>query len=289
MGAGSGDKSRLGYEQLGKKLEVAPGLACGFKRGAGEVAGGIALGGAERGVGQQAGEGGGEGAVVAGADDVAADAVAQAFADAAGVEGDGGETVGLGLDEEVGKGFGLGGEDGDVGGGVERAGVGLEAEETHAVGEAESGGEGFAIGAGGAFAGEPELPVGGAVQGGGDADEGALVFFGAEHAHAEQHAGGGAGAVAGAQRVVAVVARGGRENQGVVDDGDFRGGQAVAALKQGGGFGAVGDDVGDGAERAPEEPRERFAGAQGAEDDGARQGAGEAADRLADDLTYSAS
>lgn len=90
----------------------------------------------------------------------------------------GGEAVGLGFDEKVGEGFARGGVNGDVGGGIQRSGVAVEAEEPDASAQSECGGEPLAVGAGGTIAGKPELPIGARGQPCNDLDELALIFSG---------------------------------------------------------------------------------------------------------------
>ena len=92
------------------------------------------------------------GTVVAG-DDPAGLTGDKTFADALGGVGDGGQAVGLGLDEKIGQRFAGGGVDGDVGRGVKRRGIAQKTEKTYALGQPELGGELFTRGAGGTFAG----------------------------------------------------------------------------------------------------------------------------------------
>jgi hypothetical protein len=108
--------------------------------------------------------------------DQAAGAVGhEALAHAHDVVGHDRHAVQLGLDEEIRERFALGGEDGEVGGEVERGGVGLIAEELDPAAEAEVVGEALAFPARGAVARQPELPVEVARELGAELDEFALV------------------------------------------------------------------------------------------------------------------
>ncbi len=233
-------------------------------------AGGLAGGG----IGEVGGEGGAERGGVAGGHEAASAAVEEGFVHPHGFVGDGRETVGLSLNEEVGQGFPGGSMHGEIGGVVERGGIGGPTEEAHAVVETESGGAGLAGGEGGTVAGEPELDGGRGGELSEDVEEGDLVFLRPEHGDVEEHEGVGGGAVLGAEGVAhGVVGRLGLEHQGVVQDRDALCGHILFGDDFGAGGVAVGDDVARLVEGAAEEEGQGFAGAQGGDDGGVGQAA----------------
>ena len=135
---------------------------------------------------------------------------------------------------------------GDVGRQVKRAGVALPAEEGHARSEVPCLDQPLAFRAGFPVAGEPEPPVDVCREPGGDFHQFALVLPAAKHRHAQQHEGAGAGAVFGAQRHVARQLCRGREDERIVDDGDFAGRQRQRLNEPLPGGMAVGDHVAHG-------------------------------------------
>lgn len=265
-----------------KKIEVGAGLAFRGEGGAGEGPGGGGGGGELRtfvGVGQQAGEVAGEGGGVAGGNDPAGFAGPHGFVSAPDGEGDGGQTGGLGFDQEIREGLAGRGEDGEIGGGVERREIGGETVETNAVGEAEAAGKGFAGGTFGAVADEPELPGARGVAGksGGDFEGGALVFLGAEGADAKEDKGVGAGAVAEAKgfTIGGRIGGGGGKDEAVGDDVKTAGWNTVGGGDGAGGGVTVGDDGGSCAEETAVEQRDGFAGAESGDDGRGGQGGAE--------------
>jgi putative membrane protein len=157
---------------------------------------------------------------------------------------------------------------GDIGGSVKRGGIAVEAEESDVGGEVEMSGQTLALGAGGTVAGEPELPVGGGRKPGGEVDEFALIFLGAEHRNVEQDRCRRSGTMFGAETLTRRCGRGeilSGEDERVVNNGDLGRRNVVLALEIGASFVAVGDDVTDFFERATEEERQGFARPERAE------------------------
>lgn len=239
---------------------------------AGKVAGLVARGAPGGGIGDEGLQGGAKAAAIVGRDEPAGAAVEKGLADAEGVVGDGGQTVRLGFDEEVGKRFTAGGMHREIGSVVERGGIGLPAEETHAIGEAEGGRAFPAGGEGGTVAGEPKLNRGGGVERGEDVDQRNLILLRTKHRHIEQHNRVGGGALRGAQGgAEGGVGRARLEQEGVVNDGDaFRREGVVGDDALAGGV-AVGDDVAGLPQGTTEEQGQGLAGAQGGDDGGGRQ------------------
>ena len=195
----------------------------------------------------------------------------KALADTHDVVSHRGEAVQLGLDEKIRERLALRGEHGEVGGEIERGGIGSVAEELHPCAEAEVVGEAFAFFARGAVAGQPELPVEVARQSGAKLDELALVFLRPEHGHVEQHHGGRIGAVIAAQGVVARGGLVGEAQRGIVDDRDLGRRNVVDVGQHALGDVAVGDDVPAEPEGADKEVGEELTRTHGADDRGLRQ------------------
>lgn len=199
-------------------------------------------------VAEDAGHGGGEGGDVAGLDEEGAFVVGDDFRDAADGGGDGGDRGDHGFEEGVGGAFAEGGEDGEIGDGVEGFGGVLVAGEGDAGREVELADEFFDAGAFGAIADDEQ--VGG--EGGGElvdgAEEGEVVLFAREAADDEDDLLIGGDVELGAEPGGGVGLAGAPvEADGVVDDFDAGGGDAAGDEFVAEGL-ADGEDFGGGGE-----------------------------------------
>ncbi len=246
-------------------------LAFGGKVIASVAPGGFAEGFSQTGRPDELVERSNKGVLVAVPDEVAGLAGRKTFADADDVVGDGGQAVQLRFDQEIRERFALGSQQREIGREVERGGVGLVAEESHAAAEAEIMRESLAFFPGGAVAGEPELPVEIAREFGTEFDQLALIFQPAKHGDIQHHHGVGIGAVEFSQGGVAGAFGVVGSQRGVVDDGDLGRGQIVLVGEDALGDMTVGDDMPAETQRTHEKPGEGLAGAHGADDGGAGQ------------------
>jgi putative membrane protein len=200
----------------------------------------------------------------------------ETLGDALGIVSDRRQPVGLRFNEKIREGLARRGVYGDIRRRVQGGRIAMKSEKLYARRELFSGDECFARGSRRPVARQPELPIRFLRKFGNNLDQLALIFLGPKHGHAQENGGRCGRAVTGAKfgyagwGNLANSGGGGREDQRIVDDGDFFRRELVLTHECVAGFAAVCDDAARQSQRASEQPRKFFSRAHRGEHRGVR-------------------